>query len=120
MLDKNEILDRIDILSYYSEYVEFEDKTGKNRKAKCPFHKEESGSFYVEIDTGRWYCQGACSTGGDIIAFHMRIKNLEFKAALADLARMVGVTEDDSSEPDDAPEDSPPEIEISQEASRGS
>lgn len=101
MLDKNEILSRIDVLSYYSEYVVFEDSKGKNRKAKCPFHKEESGSFYVEVDTGRWYCQGACGTGGDLISFHMKIKNLDFKDALNDLARMVGVQEDIESDEED-------------------
>jgi DNA primase len=101
MLDKNDILNRIDVLAYYSQYVKFEDNHGKNRKALCPFHAEESGSFYVEISTGRWYCQGACGTGGDLIAFHMRIKGLSFKDALRDLAAYTGVGDADIEEQED-------------------
>lgn len=88
---KDEILGRINYEQYYSSRINFVSKTGKNWKALCPFHNESNPSFYVEISSGKWYCHGACATGGDLFAFHMKLYNLDFNHTILDLAKEYGV-----------------------------
>jgi hypothetical protein len=87
-----EIYSKIDIVGYYSSYIsKWESKKTNNWNAICPFHSEKNGSFYVEIKSGKWICMGKCDTGGDIIAFHMKMHNCDFKKALKDLAEIAGI-----------------------------
>jgi len=88
---KDDIISRIDISSYYSEYVQWQEQKGKNWKASCPFHSEKKASFFVEIDTGRWICMGSCSEGGDVIAFHMKYHNIDFNTAIRQLGEKAGI-----------------------------
>lgn len=60
-------------------------------EACCPFHEERTPSFKVDPRRGTWHCFGACSTGGDQIAFLQRIDNLDFRDALEILAARTGV-----------------------------
>lgn len=88
---KDDIISKIDVSSYYSEYVQWQEQKGKNWKALCPFHSENKASFFVEIDTGRWICQGSCGEGGDIIAFHMKHHNIDFNTAIRQLGEKAGI-----------------------------
>ena len=55
-------------------------------QATCPFHADCNRSFSVHLagERGHWRCDGACG-GGDMIGFHMRLRSLDFKAAVRDL-----------------------------------
>lgn len=88
---KDDILQKINIEQYYSSRIHFEKTTGKNWSALCPFHAETSPSFFVEISTGKWYCQGSCATGGDLFAFHMRMYNLDFNQTIKELAKECNI-----------------------------
>ena len=91
MISINDILSRISIESYYEGKLKFEDRKGKNWRAKCPFHQETSGSFYVKIDTGEWFCHGTCNEGGDLISFHRKMYNLDFNKCVRELAIIAGI-----------------------------
>ncbi|HID31585.1 MAG TPA: DNA primase, partial [Desulfobacterales bacterium] len=67
----DEIKSRIDIVDLISEYVPLK-KAGRNYKALCPFHTEDTPSFIVFPESGTWHCFGACGTGGDIFTFIMK------------------------------------------------
>ncbi len=56
-------------------------KKGKTLVGLCPFHRETRPSFTVWPGMGRWWCFGACGTGGDVIDFVMKIENVDFKEA---------------------------------------
>ncbi len=85
-----DVKSRIDLVDLISDYVPLQ-KSGRNLKANCPFHGERTPSFIVFPDRQTWRCFGACATGGDVIAFLMRVENQDFVEALTSLAQRVGV-----------------------------
>ncbi len=86
----DEIKERLDIVEFIGSYIPLH-KAGRTYKALCPFHAEKTPSFVVYPEQGRWYCYGACNTGGDIITFVQKKENLDFRGALELLARRAGV-----------------------------
>ncbi len=81
---------RCDIESVISSYVTLK-RTGVNEKGLCPFHSERTPSFTVYPQTQSFYCFG-CGAGGNVIDFLMRIENLDFRAAVENLADRCGIT----------------------------
>jgi DNA primase len=86
----DDIKDRVDVVEFISQYVPLK-KAGRNYKALCPFHADTTPSFVVFPDGQRWYCFGACGTGGDVFTFLMKKENLDFSEALRILAQRAGV-----------------------------
>jgi DNA primase len=90
MATADEVRDRADIVEVVGDYVELK-RSGRTYKGLCPFHSERTPSFVVYPDSGNWHCFGACSDGGDVFSFVMRIENVDFRGALEILARRYGV-----------------------------
>ena len=65
-------------------------RAGARYQACCPFHHEKTPSFTVFPDTASYYCFG-CGTGGDIITFTMKYKNLDYREAVYELAERAGI-----------------------------
>lgn len=86
----DDVKSKIDIVDVIGQYVTLK-KAGRNFKALCPFHNEKTPSFVVYPDEGRWYCFGACHTGGDVFTFLMKKENIDFGEALRRLAQRAGV-----------------------------
>lgn len=84
-----EIKARLPIEEVVGSYVKLE-KAGKSFKAKCPFHNEKTGSFFVSPDRGGYYCFG-CGAKGDIFSFVEQFEGLDFRGALKILADKAGV-----------------------------
>jgi DNA primase len=84
-----EIKARVNIVELLGRYVLLK-PAGKNYKARCPFHPDDTPSLMVSPDKGLWHCFG-CGAGGDAIAFLMRIERLSFGEALARLAQELGI-----------------------------
>ena len=76
------------VASYYAQHVRDLGKPNADGLAQgtCPFHADESRSLSVHLTGGRghWRCSGSCG-GGDLVGFHMRLRGLDFKAAVRDL-----------------------------------
>ncbi len=85
-----QIRERIDLVSFISEYIPLK-KMGRNFKAVCPFHNEKTPSFVVSPERQIWHCFGGCSKGGDVYEFLMEYENLEFVEALRMLAKRTGI-----------------------------
>ena len=49
--------------SIYEHFIKFSKQMGNQAYACCPFHKEKTPSFTVNLDTGEWFCHG-CDRGG--------------------------------------------------------
>jgi hypothetical protein len=70
-------------------------KAGRLLIALCPFHSERSGSFTVWSDAGRSvedhaHCYG-CGWHGDVFAYWMARRGVDFATAKAELAAMAGL-----------------------------
>jgi DNA primase len=85
-----EIKDRLDLVSYVQNTVTMK-KAGRNYKANCPFHNENTPSFVVSPEKQTWRCYGACAEGGDIFAFAQKQHGWTFPEALRELGKLAGV-----------------------------
>ncbi len=85
----SEIREKIDIVSFISEFIPLK-KAGRNFRANCPFHNEKSPSFMVSPERQIWHCFG-CQKGGDAFTFLMEYEHVEFPEALRILAKKTGV-----------------------------
>lgn len=65
-------------------------RKGQNYWGCCPFHNEKTPSFSVNEEKGFYHCFG-CGEHGDIISFTMKSNNMDFVAAITELADMAGV-----------------------------
>jgi hypothetical protein len=59
--------------------------------ARCPFHKDRNPSLRVNLIHGGFICHGCGVKGGDVLAFHIRLKAMGFVAA----AKALGAWEVD-------------------------
>lgn len=84
-----EIKSKIDIVAHISEHVQLT-KKGQNYSGLCPFHTEKTPSFMVSPAKQIFHCYG-CHTGGDILAFEMKINNTSFPEAIESLAIKAGI-----------------------------
>ena len=84
-----QIREKIDLVSYISEYVTLK-KAGRNFKGLCPFHNESTPSFMVSPERQIWHCFG-CQKGGDCFSFLMEYEKMDFPEALRTLAQKAGV-----------------------------
>jgi len=83
------LLERIDIVDVVSQRVPLK-PAGHEYKACCPFHDENTPSFYVSPQKQFYHCFG-CGAHGTSIGFVMQHDGLEFPAAIEELAGMAGL-----------------------------
>lgn len=49
----------------YDQFLNYERRTADQLYACCPFHKEKTPSFTVNVETGEWYCHAGCGGGAE-------------------------------------------------------
>ena len=64
-----------DIVDVITRYVPDLKRSGSQFKACCPFHNENTPSFYVNPQRQYFKCFG-CGEGGDVLSFVMKLENL--------------------------------------------
>ncbi len=83
------IKDNTSIEDVLSSYINVK-KAGKNYTALCPFHAEDTPSFYIFPETQTYHCFG-CNAHGDVINFIKEYENMSFIEALKKAASIAGV-----------------------------
>ncbi len=91
-----QVLSRTDILQTIGGYVSLK-RTGANYKGLCPFHGENSPSFFVHPDKGIFKCFG-CSAGGNVISFLMMIEGWNFPETVRHLAEKLSIEIEEQSD----------------------
>ncbi len=85
----NQIKEKIEITHLIGEYIPLK-KAGKNHVANCPFHKDDTPSFYVSPSLNIFHCFG-CGKSGDVITFVMEFEKVPFTEAVRILAERAGI-----------------------------
>src|SRR4029078_4625080 len=65
-------------------------RAGREWKACCPFHNEETPSFTITDEKGFYHCFG-CGAHGDAIRFLTDARGLAFMDAVKELAEQAGM-----------------------------
>jgi len=95
-----EIIERIkeatDIAEIVSEHVQLTKRGGTNFFGPCPFHKENTPSFSVNVDHQYYHCFG-CGAGGNVFKFLQEIDHISFVEAVHFLAQRSGISIPDQS-----------------------
>ena len=89
-MDKQAILDHLDIRAFYEKELSSLKKKGKDFFALCPFHDEKDPSFKVDLETGAFHCFG-CDKKGSIFDFFMARHEVDFPTAKQALAERAGI-----------------------------
>jgi DNA primase len=84
-----QVREAADIVEVVQQYFPLA-KSGKDFKARCPFHEDKAPSFYVVPDKQIYYCFG-CGAGGNVFNFIMQYENVTFRDALEVLAKRYGI-----------------------------
>jgi len=88
-VDVTYVRDHSPIDEVVGEYVQLKGAGGGQKKGLCPFHDEKTPSFHVTPSRGYFHCFG-CQSGGDVIAFVMKIDHLTFTETIERLAERIG------------------------------
>ncbi|MDI6706226.1 MAG: DNA primase, partial [Bacillota bacterium] len=80
----NKIRESNDLVEVAAEYMTLS-KNGDRYRGLCPFHREDTPSFYISAEKQLYHCFG-CGAGGNVITFVMNIENLDFIDAIKFLA----------------------------------
>ena len=90
-IDKNALLDKLDIRRYYEAELGSVKWNGNGQgMAKCPFHEDEDPSLSIEPESGVFHCR-VCLKEGDVFAFHMAKHQVNFPVALREVAEKGGM-----------------------------
>jgi len=85
-----QVKDQADIVRIIGDYVKLRKAGAQNYSGLCPFHKEKSGSFSVNVAKRFYYCFG-CHETGDVFTFVMKMDSLTFPEAVRAVAQKVGI-----------------------------
>ena len=75
----NEIIEHTNIVDVIGKYVKLK-KSGANYFCLCPFHEEDTPSFYANLNTGVYHCFG-CDTKGNATTFVAEMEGISTKEA---------------------------------------
>jgi DNA primase len=70
----------MDLLDLIQEDVGSVRLAGKEHKAKCPLHQDNTPSLYINVEKGKYYCF-SCNEGGDAIEWLRRVRGMSFSEA---------------------------------------
>jgi hypothetical protein len=82
-----------EVAEYYRVRLPKLKQRGAQWRGPCPIHQGKRDSFAVDPKSGRWNCHSTCGRGGDILVLEEALSSADFKAAKAEVFRIVGRSE---------------------------
>lgn len=93
----NQIIEKVNIAEVIAEYIPvLPDGTGF--KSVCPFHNDTNPSMKISPSKKIFKCF-SCGAGGNVIQFVSRYENISFIDACVKLARKIGITIENNTDP---------------------
>lgn len=86
---KDKVLESTDLVDVVGERVSLK-RRGKEYVGLCPFHNDHKPSLSVSPKKQIFKCW-SCGAGGDVIKFVQMLDRVDFREALAKLARRAGI-----------------------------
>lgn len=86
---RSQIATQADIVNIIGQYVKLE-KKGNNYIGLCPFHDDKNPSMSVSPQKHVFKCF-SCGTGGDVITFVSKIKNISISDTMREVGETVGI-----------------------------
>lgn len=86
---RKQIVENADIVSIIGSYVKL-DKKGANFIGLCPFHDDKNPSMSVS-PTKRVFKCFSCNTGGDVVTFVSKYKNISARDAMREIGTSIGI-----------------------------
>ena len=86
---RKQIVENADIVSIIGSYVKL-DKKGANYIGLCPFHDDKNPSMSVS-PTKRVFKCFSCNTGGDVVTFVSKYKNISARDAMREIGTSIGI-----------------------------
>lgn len=90
-MEVSELLEKVDILEYISQYCDFEEKNGEFW-CLSPFKEEKTPSFSVNTEKQRFY-DFSSGCGGNLIHFIRRYNNCSFLEAVEIIKKYANITD---------------------------
>lgn len=92
---------RINYEQFFAEFLQLHGR-GAERTALCPFHHNtDTPALGINVDDGLFICRNPeCGARGDFLDFYQKIRSMEFRDAVAELARRLGIDVDPAPSPD--------------------
>ena len=88
-----------DVATYYRARLPQLNQRGPEWRCPCPVHGGKRDSFAVDPKTGRAYCHSECGQGWDILGLEQVLSGGDFKAAKAEVFRIIGRAEEPTAKP---------------------
>jgi DNA primase len=85
----DDLISRADIVEVLGKRIQLK-KAGREFKANCPFHDENTPSFTVSPSKGFFHCFG-CGAHGTALGFLMEYEHMSFVEAVESLAASMGI-----------------------------
>ena len=92
-MDVAEIMEAVDIVDYISQFCELEQKSDGEFWGLSPLREENTPSFSVNQEKGRFY-DFSSGQGGNILDFIKAYNKVDFREALSILKKYANITED--------------------------
>jgi len=83
----NYLRSRVSLFDLAGRFTELLPYSRSEAVGLCPFHPESVPSFFVNRETGRFYCHG-CAAGGDLFRFVEVLCGCSFRDAVRQVARL--------------------------------
>lgn len=91
-MDVQELIDRVDIAEYISQYTDLEEKNGE-LWGLSPLKEENTPSFSIRPEEGVFY-DFSSGQGGNVVSFAMAYHHCSFKQAIEKLCKFAGIDDD--------------------------
>jgi|GEM_PF-7036081 len=86
----DEIFDKVSIIELIGLYTDLKKSGSKDYSGLCPFHDEDTPSFYVNPEKKVFYCFG-CKKSGNLVQFIQQKEMMSFVEALEFIANRFNI-----------------------------